>query len=149
MPAKDDCNQLLNATMPFAEQMLRDHGEFLPFGAQMLPDGEIVSVAADDGEHHSRSQDLIDILQATFKEGAVEGDLVATALVYDVRVVPPGGSQKSDAIALNLDHRDNYSVSPFSSLTSWPMANLWLGTHSQVLATSLSFRRPAPCRPDR
>jgi hypothetical protein len=37
MPAKDDCNQLLNAALPFAEQMLREHGEFLPFGAQMLP----------------------------------------------------------------------------------------------------------------
>lgn len=117
MPAKDDCNQLLNAALPFAEQMLRDHGEFLPFGAQMLPDGEIVSVAADDGEEHSRSQNLIDVLRAAFRAGAVEGDLLATALVYDVRVVPPGASEKSDAIALNLDHRDNYSVTVFFPYT--------------------------------
>jgi hypothetical protein len=117
MPAKDDCNQLLNATLPFAEQMLRDHGEFFPFGAQMLPDGKIVSVAADDGEDHSRSQSLIDVLRAAFRAGAAEGDLLATALVYDVRVVPPGGSEKSDAIALNLDHRDNYSVRVFLPYT--------------------------------
>jgi hypothetical protein len=117
MPAKDDCNQLLNAALPFAEQMLRDHGEFFPFGAQMLPDGEIVSVAADDGEHHSRSQNLIDVLQAAFKAGAADGQLLATALVYDVRVVPPGASEKSDAIALNLDHRDSYSVTVFFPYT--------------------------------
>ena len=113
MPAKDDCNRLLNAALPFAEQMLREHGEFLPFGAQMLPDGEIVSVAVDDGEDHSRSQNLIDAIQAAFKAGAADGEFVATALVYDVRVVPPGASEKTDAIALNLDHRANYSVTVF------------------------------------
>jgi hypothetical protein len=113
MPAKDDCNQLLNAALPFAEQMLREHGEFLPFGAQMLPDGEIVSVAVDDGEDHSRSQNLIDALQTAYKAGAADGEFVATALVYDVRVVPPGASEKTDAIALNLDHRDSYSVTVF------------------------------------
>ncbi len=117
MPAKDDCNQLLNAALPFAEQMLRDHGEFLPFGAQMLPDGEIVSVAADDGEDYSRSQNLIDVLRAAFRAGAAEGDLLATALVYDVRVMLPGANEKSDAIALNLDHRDNYSVTVFFPYT--------------------------------
>jgi len=113
MSAKDDCNLLLIAALPFAEQMLRDHGEFLPFGAQMLPDGEIVSVGVDDGEDHSRSQNLIDALQVAFKAGAADGELVATALVYDVRVVPPGAREKTDAIALNLDHRENYSVTVF------------------------------------
>ncbi len=113
MSAKDDCNLLLNATLPFAEQMLRAHGEFLPFGARMLPDGEIVSVGVEDGEDHSGSQNLIDALQVAFIAGAADGDLVATALVYDVRVVPPGANEKTDAIALNLDHRDNYSVTVF------------------------------------
>lgn len=117
MPAKDDCDQLLDVALPFAEKMLRDHGEFLPFGAQMLLDGEIVSVGADDGEDHSRSQSLIDILQAAFKDGAADGELLATALAYDVRVAPPGAREKTDAIALNLDHRDNYSVTVFFPYT--------------------------------
>jgi len=111
--AKDDCNQLINATLPFAEKMLREYGEFLPFGAQMLLDGEIVSVGADDGEDQSRSQNLIELLKDAFKAGADKGDLIATALVYDVRTMPPGAVQKSDAIALNLDHSDNYSVTVF------------------------------------
>ena len=69
--------------------MLRDHGEVLPFGAQMLPDGEIVSVGVDDGEDHFRSQNLIDALQVAFKAGAADGELVATALVYDVQCCCP------------------------------------------------------------
>lgn len=117
MRAKDDCNQLLNATLPFAEKMLRDYGEFLPFGAQLLPSGEIASVGADDGEDHSRSQDLIGLLKAAFRAGANGGDVIATALVYDVRVQPPGANQKTDAVAINLDHRDSYSVTIFFPYT--------------------------------
>jgi hypothetical protein len=115
--AKDDCNLLLDATLPFAEKMLREYGEFLPFGAQMLPNGEIVSIGADDGENHSKSRDLIHSLQTAFKAGAHDGDLIATALVYDVRIVPPGQVQKADAVAVNLDHRDNYSVTVFFPYT--------------------------------
>lgn len=115
MPAKDDCNLLLNATLPFAEQMLGEYGEFVPFGAQMLPDGEIVSVGVD--ENHPQSKYLIEVLQAAFKSGAANGDLIATVLVYDVRIMPPEASEKSDAIALNLDHRDNYSVTVFFPYT--------------------------------
>ncbi len=111
MQAEDDCNQLLNLALPFAEQMLKEHGEFLPFGAQILADGKIASVAVNEDD--TRSQNLIDLLQAAFKADAINGNVIATALVYDVRVLPPGASQKSDAIALNLDHRDNYSVIVF------------------------------------
>jgi len=113
MRAKDDCNQLLNATLPRAEKLLREHGEFFPFGAQMLLNGEIVSVAAHSGEEQPPSQHIIDLLLTSFKDGAQKGELIATALVSDVRVAPPGADYKSDAIAVSLDHRDSYSVTVF------------------------------------
>ena len=113
MCAKDDCNQLLDATVPRAENLLREHGEFFPIGAQMLPSGEIVPVAAYAGEEQPPSQHLIDLLQISFKTRAYDSEIVATALVYDVSVTPPGSDRKSDAIAVNLDHRDNYSVTVF------------------------------------
>lgn len=93
--------------------MLRSHGAFLPFGAQLLCDGEIVSIAADGDAGCSPPNRLIALLKAAFRAGADEGDVIATALVYDVRVVPPGESAKSDAIALNLDHYDAYSIRMF------------------------------------
>jgi hypothetical protein len=113
MSAKDDCNQLLDATVPRAENLLREHGEFFPFGAQMLPSGEIVPVAVYAGEEQPPSQDLIDLLLTSFKTRAYDGEVVATVLLYDVSVTPPGSDRKSDAIAVNLDHRDNYSVTVF------------------------------------
>jgi hypothetical protein len=113
MAAKEQCNQLLSAALPFAEKMLREYGQFHPFGAQMLNNGEVVSVGASDGEDQPPAQSLMDLLQGAFKNGAAEGDLLATALVYDARVTPPGTDQKSDAIAVSLDHRDDYSVVVF------------------------------------
>jgi len=41
--AHPDLDQLLNAVLPFAQQMLSKHGEFFPFGASMTIDGEIIA----------------------------------------------------------------------------------------------------------
>lgn len=34
-------------------------------------------------------------------------------MVYDVRIVPPGKAEKSDAVAVDLDHRDGMSVTMY------------------------------------
>ena len=107
---KAECEQLLDALLPFAEKMLREHGEFYPYGGTMDPSGNINHSAAHDGTSHPQSAALIDLLRAGFNEGASRGEYKATALVYDVRVVPPGSKSKTDAIAVELDHRDDYSA---------------------------------------
>jgi hypothetical protein len=107
---KTDCEALMNSVLPFAEQMLRNHSEFLPFGGAMRPSGELVSVAGYDGDEHPRSLDLIRLINDGFVEAARQGQFKATALVYDVRIKLPSTGDKSDAIAVSLNHRDNYSV---------------------------------------
>src|SRR5438128_1871245 len=54
--AKQDYNALLGALMPFAEQMLKKHGEFFPFGAAVSTTGEVGAHATYDGNemHHQR-----------------------------------------------------------------------------------------------
>ena len=107
---KADCEALMNSVLPFAEQMLTTHGEFIPFGAAMQPDGQFVSIAGYDGNEHPKSVDVI----ALMKEGAIaaarKGEYKATAIVYDVWVKLPSTEENSDAIAVSLNHRDNYSV---------------------------------------
>jgi hypothetical protein len=110
---KTQCEQLLKAVLPFAQKMLSEHGEFYPFGATMKPDGTIVQVGAYDGREHPPSQSLIDLLRGAFTASAKSGDIIASATVYDVRTVPPGATEKSDAVAVELDHRDSYSVVVF------------------------------------
>jgi hypothetical protein len=107
---KSQCEELLNVVLPFAKKMLSERGEFYPFGASMKPVGEIVLAGAYDGREHPPSQPLIDLLRQAFQADAKNGAIIASATVYDVRTIPPGATSKTDAVAVELDHRDNYSV---------------------------------------
>ncbi|WFB37506.1 hypothetical protein P3T73_07005 [Kiritimatiellota bacterium B12222] len=108
---KEECENLMNEILPFAEKMLREHGEFLPFGGKMITSGEVVHVGASDGREQPPSIDLIKLLRQGFANEAKESKLKATAIVYDVRITPPGMNKKMDAIQIDLNHRDGYSVS--------------------------------------
>jgi len=111
--AKSDCETLLNAAMPLAKQLLQKYGEFLPYGAAIKRDGKIASIAGYDGREQPPSNDVIKILKQAFIQGAKSQEYKATALVYDVRVTSPSTKQKTDAIAIALNHRDSYSVVVF------------------------------------
>jgi hypothetical protein len=110
---KDDCEELLGATIPFAEQCLARYGEFYPFGATMLPSGEIALASAQPDDEKPESAEVIALLEGGMRLAAAQGQCKATALVYDVRIAPPGKTQTQDAIAVRLDHRDGYSVIVF------------------------------------
>jgi hypothetical protein len=60
MNQKADSENLMNAMLPLAEKMLRQYGEFYPFGGYMKPDGTIFEVGADDaGSDNPKSSDLL------------------------------------------------------------------------------------------
>jgi hypothetical protein len=107
---KSDAEALLAQLLPFAEKMLREHGEFLPFGGRLNSDGEIVWEGASDGQEHPHSQDLLTLLRDEHSKLAGSGKIKASAILYDVRIVPPGCISKRDAVAIELDHRDGYSA---------------------------------------
>jgi hypothetical protein len=65
--------------------MLREYGEFYPFGAIMISSGEIRHVGAKiEDDDHPTSQPLIDLLTETFKKQATKGELRAAGICYDV-----------------------------------------------------------------
>ncbi len=107
---KADCESLMNAVLPFAESTLLKHGEFFPFGGALTANGQIARVGVYDGREQPPSNDVILLLKQAFLQGAKCGEYKATALVYDVRVTLPSSDKKSDAIAVSLNHRDDYSV---------------------------------------
>ncbi|NPC59398.1 hypothetical protein [Caenimonas soli] len=100
----------MKEALPLAEKMLREHGGFYPYGAALDRNGKVVPVSASDGKARPAPADLIRLLAAGFEEGAKKGKYQATALIYDARVLDPSSGVKSDAIAVALDHRENYSV---------------------------------------
>ena len=108
---------LMNELVPFAERMLREHGEFHPFGGKIIGDGRIVHIGADDGEDLPAGQDLIDLMMSAFREEARTDDLQATAIVANVLATPPEHDQMKDTIQIILNHREGYSAQVFIPYT--------------------------------
>lgn len=114
MQPKTDCEAVMNFGLPLVEEILKRHGEFLPFGAAMRPNGEIICLGAYDGrEVPSLSGSFGDIIRAlkdAFVAGARRQEYMATALFYEVGATMPVTAERVDAVAVSLDHRDGYSV---------------------------------------
>jgi hypothetical protein len=49
-------------------------------------------------------------MRQKFQEAAENGQLKATAVIFDVRIKPSDSEEKTDAIQVCLDHVDGYSV---------------------------------------
>ncbi|MBV9153919.1 MAG: hypothetical protein JO204_19305 [Alphaproteobacteria bacterium] len=109
-----DCEIVMNFGLPLAAEILKRNGEFLPFGAAMRPNREIVCLGAYDGRSYpsliGSFAELIRSLKEALVEGARRHEYVATALFYEVGFTPPAGGEDVDAVAVSLNHRDGYSV---------------------------------------
>ncbi len=110
---KLDVEELLNDMLPFGQEMLEEHGEFIPYGAAIKINGEIVSVAGGVGVDQPKSQEVINSLKDAFRLAAMQGKYKVTAIFYDVSTVDPASGQKTDAIAVALDHVDGLSLAVF------------------------------------
>jgi len=117
--AHPDLDALLNDLLPFAQQMLAKHGEFYPFGGSMTADDKHISVGAKGESDHPRSQELIDLLTEAFRGDAVTGRIRAAGICFDVRVVPPGQVDKTDAIQMSLE-REGEAVDLFVPYAQLP-----------------------------
>lgn len=115
---KEECQNLFDAALPFSKQMLTEQGEFLPYGQAMQPNNKIVSVGAKiEGNERASSDELMDLLKTSFIEASKSKEYKATAIVYDVLINLPNKNEKSDAIAVDLDHERGYSVIVFIPYT--------------------------------
>jgi hypothetical protein len=77
---------------------------------------------AATGEDRPPSQELIDFLSRAYAQRAAAGELRAAAICADVRVVPPGKVDKTDAISVGLEHQSGEAVNVFQ-----PYQKGWFG----------------------
>jgi hypothetical protein len=54
---KAETESLLNAALPFAQKMLKEHGEFYPYAFTLRADGTMAMVAGYDGREKPPSLD--------------------------------------------------------------------------------------------
>lgn len=111
---KQEVEELMSDLLPLAKRMLSEDGEFYPYGGCMTLEGKITHVGAQiKGTDKPKSEPLIELLREDFKKAAGENKCKATAIIFDVRIRPPGSEEKSDAIQVCLDHKDGYSAEVF------------------------------------
>jgi hypothetical protein len=108
-----DLEELLNALIPFAQEMLAKHGEFYPFGASVSAKGEIACVAGEMGEEQPDTKEVIDLLVKGLGDEASRGEIRAAAICYDVRIVPPEQTEQVDAIAVRTEHQNGEAIEAY------------------------------------
>jgi len=101
----------MREVLPFAKRMLHEHGEFFPYGGTLSADGLIAHVgASEEGNDRPKSKTLIAFLKSQFKGSALRGEIIASAVVFDVLIKSPASGDKVDAIQINLDHMSGYTA---------------------------------------
>lgn len=111
---KEESEDLMNDLLPLAKRMLSEEGEFYPYAGLLRPNGDIVHIGAKiEGTDLPDSRSVIEVLTQKLKESIQSGDAKATAIVFDVRIVPPGKGEKTDAIQVSVDHAEGFSAEVF------------------------------------
>ncbi len=114
--ARADLQALVDAVLPFAQDMLRRHDGFHPFGATMGLDGKIALTAADPGSEHPAPEAVIELLEAGYRKEAASGTLRAATICESVTVTEQTG-HSTPAIKISIEHLRGESVAfylPFS-----------------------------------
>jgi hypothetical protein len=109
----DDYDALLNARLPFAQQMLAKHDAFFPFGGYIESGGKVGHTSGWTGDEQPTPQELIDLMVRGLRSQAGRGEIRASAVCVDVRTVPPGQTQKTDAILVSMEHSEGEPVDAY------------------------------------
>ena len=110
----DEIQEILNFLLPYAEQMLNEHGEFYPYAAALDTEGELNAVDAEVDD--DASPDVGEVLLALhegLRERAAEGAIRATGIAADVTLTDPDSGETTDAVQVELDHADADAVDIF------------------------------------
>jgi hypothetical protein len=120
MSPKDEAENLLDALLPLAKQLLAQQRRAVPVRRHAGTDGTVSLVSPDIGNDHPSSQQVIDALLADFRAGSYRAVGIAYAITTvppgrteptdAITTVPPGRTEPTDAIVIRLDHVSGYSV---------------------------------------
>jgi hypothetical protein len=112
MMANAQTEQLMGELLSFAKKMLKEFGEFHPFGGYLNPSGAVVHVGVESSQGGGGAQQQVDAMVQSFKQIASQKRAIAFGVVMDVRLPSPDGT-KGDAIEFLLEHKDGYCVEVF------------------------------------
>jgi hypothetical protein len=131
--SREEGNKLLNALLPFAQQMLAKHRKFHPFGAFLNDKGEVVLLAAYEGNEHPPSNELINLMIEAMRKDAPEKGYQAVGICFDVLIALPKEAKKSDAIQVAIEYSDGEAMDVYL-----PYQKKWFGKvrYGKIIASA-------------
>lgn len=110
MPHRD-IDHLVNALMPAAKSVLLRHRAMPPMGAEMLPDGEVITRCTHGhGEAKGNAKMAVKDFESEFKRKAELGEVRAVAICMSVTTPSPGQGRKTHAICVAVEHESGEAV---------------------------------------
>ncbi len=100
--AQADLDELLSASLGFAQQELANHGELYPYATVIRADGQTKMIAGHErtASEHPAAGDIVASCMAQL--AARQHAIRAAAIIADVRLPDHGG----DAIEVSLEHAE-------------------------------------------
>tara|TARA_R110002096_G_scaffold392263_1_gene587207 strand:- start:56 stop:466 length:411 start_codon:yes stop_codon:yes gene_type:complete len=124
MDIERDIQNIIDYSHNFAEKMLNNGKEYYPFGAKIDNNGELIAVGYKDNEtEFPESQKVIDELTAEFERELNNGQIKAYGLTYDVRIQTDSLKEKTDAILIDIYHRNSNEIPKYYFTYSWNEKN--------------------------
>lgn len=117
---QNDIQAIIDYSHNFAEKCLLEYKEYYPFGTVVNKKGELIPIGYKDLETDMpKSQKVIDELTNHFREDFKNGKIRAYAITYDVRVQVNELGEKSDAILIDIVHKDSLDLPLYYFTYSW------------------------------
>ena len=101
---------LIEGLVPFAQEMLELQGEFYPFGGYVDGSGEVCMLGAELEDEQPDRKDVHAFLVEGFRAEASDNGYLATAICADGRAQRPDTAEVSDAVIVQLEHRDGAAI---------------------------------------
>jgi len=107
--AREDAKTLMSSMVPVAEKVLLRDGSLTALGFAIKGDGQIVEVVTPP-EEQAAAEDPAEPVRAILLDQAQSGVFRATALATERRIKLPKTGIESNAMAIAIDHKADYSV---------------------------------------
>ncbi len=113
MTGKETLDDLLNALLSAAIEMLERGGSFLPFAYVTTTDEEIEEIPLILAEDEVTAETALETLTTTLRLGVDSGRYLAVGICADMEITDPRDGVHTDAILAMLEHREGTSVDVF------------------------------------
>ncbi len=128
---QNDFQELINHCHDMAERLLlKQDGEFYPFGAAIDNQGELKNIRHHNGDEFPLSQTKINELKKYFENEIRDKNIRANAITFDCLTKKDSTSEKTDAIAIECYSRTNEQRTTYY----YP--------YKRVTVDTLDFREP-------